>query len=200
MFLKFHNNFSKYSSVAALLSSYGMPRGSVAFPVPGPQGRTTLSNSMQHISPWQANTPSGSQEIFRILRKPKAHHRFHNNPTPVPILSQINPVHTPNPVLKDPVSYLPQSTPPSKWCLSPRFLHQTLCASLLSHTRSRTTPMQFNSFYSNMFSQLCWMRPLKSWKANNVKAINRCPFLGRFAKFRKATRVSVRPHGTIRLP
>jgi len=59
------------------------------------------SYSMQHRPPGQADTSSDSQEILRILCKPEVHHRVHKSLTPFPILSQINPVHAPNLVLKD---------------------------------------------------------------------------------------------------
>ena len=37
---------------------------------------------------WESNSFSASQEIPHILWKPEVHHRIHNSPLPVPILSR----------------------------------------------------------------------------------------------------------------
>jgi len=109
-----------------------------------------LTHSMEQSPPWEANKFSASQEIPRNLWNPKVHYRRHKIPPPVPILSQLDPVHTPTPhFLKIHLNIILPTMPGfPKWSLSFRFPHQNpVYASPLPHTRYMPHPSHSSRFY-----------------------------------------------------
>jgi len=99
---------------------------------------------------WDANRLLASQKIPRILWNPKVYYHIHKCLPPVPILSQLDPVHTPTSYfLKIHLNIILPSTPwSSKWSVSLRFsLQKPVYASSITHTFYMPRPSHLLLYY-----------------------------------------------------
>jgi len=109
-----------------------------------------LTYCMEQSSFREVNRFQATQEIPRILWNTKVHYRSYKCPPPVPILSQLDPFHTPaSHFLKIRLNIVLPSTPGSpKWSFSFWFPHQNpVYASPLPHTRYMPRPSESFRFY-----------------------------------------------------
>jgi len=84
-----------------------------------------LTYSKEQNPSWEPNRFLASQEISFIIWNPNNHYRIHKCPLPVPIHSQIDPVHILHGTFCRSILILSPSTPgSSKWSLALSFLHQ----------------------------------------------------------------------------
>jgi len=109
-----------------------------------------ITLSMEQSPSWEANQFSSSQEISRILWNPKVHYRIQPCPPPVPILSQLDPIHArTSHFLKIHFNIiLPSKAGSSKSSLSLSFPHQNpVYASPLPHMCYRLRPSNSSLFH-----------------------------------------------------
>ena len=108
---------------------------------------------------WEVNRFADSQEIPRILWNPKVHYQIHKSPPSVPILRQLNSVHTPTShFLKIHLNIILPPMPGSPhWSLSFQFPHQNpVHASPLPHMPYMPWPSH-SSWHQIIIAALKWL-------------------------------------------
>jgi hypothetical protein len=120
-------------------------------------GISYLTYSMEQNPSWEANCFTGSQDILRVVWNPKLYYGMHKCPPPVPILSQIYPVHSLN---------------PTSW-RSDLILSSCLCLGLSSRLYSSGFPTK--TLYKPLHTHTCYMLcPTHSFRFDHPNNIGWC--------------------------
>ena len=129
------------------------------------------NNKKMLLTPWRRVLP-GKLTNPKVLKKfpaflwnPKTHYRIHSSPTPVQILSQIDPIHVPSfHQSKIHVNIiLPSTTGSSKWSPSLKFLHQNpLCTSPIPTRATWRAHLSLLYFITRVIKKITSLKTLPS--------------------------------------